>query len=58
MKVLKFGASWCPVCLTMEPIWQEIQKELSWLKVEFYDFDKNKDIIERYNIKGNHSHLR
>ena len=50
MKVLKFGAVWCNGCLVMRPRWQEIEKENSWLKTEYFDFDKDKGIIERYKI--------
>lgn len=50
MKVLKFGAVWCNGCLVMRPRWQEIEKENPWLKTEYFDFDKDKGIIERYKI--------
>lgn len=52
MKVLKIGAAWCPGCIVMKPRWQEIEEEYSWLKTEYYDFDKDKEIMEKYNIKG------
>ena len=50
MRVLKFGAIWCPSCLIMRPRWQEIEKENPWLKNEYFDFDENKDIVEKYQI--------
>jgi len=50
MKVLKFGAAWCPGCLIMKPRWSEIESENSWLKTEMYDFDEDKDTIEKYGI--------
>jgi len=50
MKVLKFGAVWCPGCLVMKPRWKEIEEENSWLKNEYYDFDENKDMVEKYKI--------
>ncbi|NCC70988.1 thioredoxin, partial [bacterium] len=37
LKVLKFGAVWCPGCLIMKPRWEEIEKENIWLKTEYYD---------------------
>lgn len=43
MKVLKFGAVWCPGCIIMKPRRQAIEKENSWLKAEFYDINENKD---------------
>ena len=50
MKVLKFGAVWCPGCLVMKPRWAEIEKENPWLQTEFYDYDENKDMVEKYKI--------
>jgi len=50
MKVIKIGAVWCSGCLVMKPRWAEIEKEYPWLKTEMYDFDKDKKIIEKYNV--------
>ena len=50
MKVLKFGADWCPGCLIMRPRWQEIEKELPWLNTAYYDYDRDTEIIEKYQI--------
>lgn len=52
MKVLKIGAIWCNTCLVMRPRWQEIEKENPWLKNEYYDFDNDKKIIQKYNIES------
>jgi thiol-disulfide isomerase/thioredoxin len=50
MKVLKFGAIWCPGCLIMKPRWKEIETENSWLKTEYYEYDDNKEMVEKYKI--------
>lgn len=50
MKILKFGAVWCSGCLVMRPRWQEIEKELPTLITEYYDFDKDKEMVIKYNI--------
>lgn len=50
MKILKFGAVWCSGCLIMKPLFQEIEKEKPWLKTEYYDFDKNKEIFNQYGV--------
>lgn len=50
MKVLKFGAVWCPGCLIMRPRWAEIEKENPWLQAEYFDFDQNKEAVEKYGI--------
>lgn len=52
MKVLKIGAVWCNGCLVMRPRWQEIEKENPSLVTEYYDFDKNKEIVDEYNINS------
>ncbi|MBD3360028.1 MAG: hypothetical protein GF365_04980 [Candidatus Buchananbacteria bacterium] len=52
MKVLKFGAVWCPGCLVMKPRWQKIEQELAWLKTKYYDVDKDKEMVKKYNIES------
>ena len=52
MKVIKIGAIWCNGCLVMKPRWQEIEKENPELITEYYDFDSNKEIIEKYKINS------
>lgn len=52
MKIIKIGAVWCPGCLVMRPRWVEIEKENSWLKTKYYDFDDDKDKIEKYNVES------
>lgn len=53
MKVLKFGAVWCPGCLVMKPRWKDIETENPWLQTEFFDFDQNKEAVEMYKIDRN-----
>lgn len=50
MTVLKFGAAWCNGCLVMRPRWQEIEKENPWLKTNYYDFDTDKEMVQKYGI--------
>ena len=50
MKILKIGAVWCSGCLIMKPRWAEIEKEMPDLITEYYDFDKDKEIMEKYGI--------
>lgn len=50
MNVLKFGASWCNGCLVMKPRWAEIEKENPWLITQYFDFDADKDAVEKYHI--------
>jgi len=50
MKILKFGADWCPECIIMKPRWAEIEKEMPELNTEFFDIDKNKEKKLEYKI--------
>jgi thiol-disulfide isomerase/thioredoxin len=50
MKVIKVGAVWCNGCLVMRPRWTEIEKENPWLETEYYDFDKDKEVVKKYRI--------
>ncbi len=52
MKILKFGAVWCSGCLVMKPRWKKIEEENPWLKNEYYDFDTDKEMVEKYNINN------
>jgi thioredoxin-related protein len=36
----------------MRPRWQEIEDENLWLETEYYDYDKDKEMIEKYAIEG------
>lgn len=36
----------------MRPRWQEIEKENPWLKTQYFDFDKDKEIVDKYNIES------
>ena len=48
MKIIKIGAEWCPGCIVMKPRWKEIESEITDLKTEYYDFDKDKNIVNKY----------
>ncbi|PJA47456.1 hypothetical protein CO172_01355 [Candidatus Uhrbacteria bacterium CG_4_9_14_3_um_filter_36_7] len=50
MKVLKFGALWCPLCPIMKPRWAEIEEARPWLKNEMYDFDQNADVAKKWGV--------
>ncbi|MCF7907134.1 thioredoxin family protein [Patescibacteria group bacterium] len=50
MKVLKFGAEWCSGCIIMKPRWKEIEEELPDLKTEYYDYDQEQEMVEKYKI--------
>jgi len=51
MKILKFGAVWCPECLVMKPRWDKIAEELDWLDTEYYDIDEREDLVKKYKLE-------
>jgi thiol-disulfide isomerase/thioredoxin len=51
MKVIKIGATWCSGCVIMGPRWEEIEKEWPWLKTQFFDYDEDKEKIDKYGLE-------
>ena len=51
MKVLRFGAVWCPGCLVMRPRWEKIEKANEWLKTEYFDIDEFPEMVDKYSLK-------
>ena len=50
MKILQFGAVWCPSCIIMKSRWEKVEKELQWLETEYYDVDTNEELVKKYNL--------
>ena len=50
MKLLKFGAKWCPGCTIMKPRLEEIENELTWLETEYHDADQDKDLAIKFEL--------
>ena len=50
MRILKFSAVWCPGCLVMKSVWNEILKEFSNIDITEYDYDLDEDMVEKYNV--------
>jgi hypothetical protein len=34
----------------MRPRWQELEAEYPWLATEYFDYDKNRETAEAYNV--------
>jgi thioredoxin 1 len=52
IKVLKFGASWCGPCTTMEPIIKKVISEIKDINLISIDVDKEPDTAREYGIKS------
>ncbi len=50
MKVLKFGAVWCPGCLVMKPRWKEIEQEMPWLETQYFEYDDSPETAKQYGV--------
>ena len=49
MKIIKINALWCSGCLSMKKIWRQINKEYPNLDITNYDYDMDKDEVNKYN---------
>ena len=49
MKIIKIGAMWCPGCLVMKKIWNNILKDYD-LEITELDYDIDNDIVKQYNV--------
>ena len=49
MKLIKISALWCPSCLVMNDIIDDVinEKNIDLIK---YDFDLDQEIVEKYNV--------
>ena len=50
MRILKFSAVWCPGCLVMKSVWNEVLKEYPNIDITEYDYDLDEDMVEKYNV--------
>ncbi len=50
--LIDFSTQWCVPCKKMKSVIQEIQKELTNVKVLFIDADINKELVARHQIEG------
>lgn len=50
--IVKFWATWCGPCKTLNPIMEEIAKENKDLKFVAINVDDSRELIAKYGIKG------
>lgn len=53
MKILKFGAVWCPGCLVMRPRWKEIEAENPWLETRYFEYDDSEEAVAKWQVGKN-----
>lgn len=49
MKIVKISALWCPSCLIMNDVIDEVVSEKN-IELVKYDFDLDNEIVEKYNV--------
>ena len=49
MKIIKIGAMWCPGCLVMNKIWNNIKKKYD-VEIEELDYDLDSVKVIEYNV--------
>jgi len=50
VKLIRFGAIWCPACLIMRPRYNKVLEEYSDIESIEYDYDIDSDMVEKYNV--------
>lgn len=49
MRVIKIGAIWCPGCLVMKKVWNNICKDFE-LDITELDYDMDSEEVGQYNV--------
>jgi len=50
MKILRFGAIWCPSCLVMKSRWVKVGKNYPGLVFNDFEYDEQSDLVQQYQI--------
>ncbi|MBI2012345.1 thioredoxin [Candidatus Curtissbacteria bacterium] len=51
LKILDFWAEWCGPCKFMEPLMEELEKELAGrVKIEKINVDENQELAAKYQV--------
>ena len=50
--VLDFSATWCGPCQSIKPVYKRLSKEFPRILFIEIDYEKNKEIEEKFKIKG------
>lgn len=49
MKIVMINAMWCPGCIVMHKVWNEIKKEYTEIEFISYDYDMDEEIVKDFN---------
>lgn len=49
MEIVTINAMWCPGCIVMHKVWDEIKKEYPEIKFNSYDYDMDEEVVKTFN---------
>ena len=49
MRIIKIGAVWCPGCLIMKKVWNNIKSDYDNLDITELDYDFDSALVSKYN---------
>ena len=49
MKIVTINAMWCPGCIIMHKVWENISKKYSDIEFIKYDYDLDEDIVKTFS---------
>jgi len=50
MKIIRISALWCTSCIITYNTWNEIKTKYSNIEYEEYDYDFDKEIVDKYEV--------
>ncbi|MBR2833598.1 MAG: hypothetical protein IKE75_04140 [Bacilli bacterium] len=50
MKIIRINAMWCSGCLSMKKVWKEVEKEYPLLDIVNYDYDLDREEVDKYDV--------
>lgn len=49
MKIVTINAMWCPGCIVMHKVWNNIKNKYSDIEFENYDYDIDEEIVKSFS---------
>lgn len=49
MEIVTINAMWCPGCIVMHKVWDEIKKEYKDIKFNSYDYDMDEEVVKTFD---------
>lgn len=49
MQIVLINAMWCPGCIVMHKIWNNIEKKYTDIEFIKYDFDLDEEVVKSFN---------